>query len=115
MSLPSWLLMMACFWIPILLIGFDQAFATERGLRIMAIFIPLGIAIAWVWWSFAAPRWRLWAYQRAGDLLNLERLAVANRLVWPVSHPLTRTEFRVGQLGIRLREFEVLLRQADVR
>lgn len=115
MSLPSWLLAMACFWIPVLLIGFDQAFATERGLQIMAIFIPLGIAIAWAWWSFAAPRWRLWAYRRAGDLLHLERLAVADRLVWPVSHPFTRTEFRVGQLGRRLSEFEVLLRKADVR
>lgn len=114
-SLPSWLLMMAFFWPPILFLGVDQAVNTSRGLWTVGSFFVLGIVAAWAWWSVAAPRWRLWAYRRSKDLALLEQLAVADKLVWPVSHPFTRTELRVGKLGLELREFEILLQQAKVR
>ena len=98
--------MMAFFWPPILYLGVDKAFNTSRGLWAVGVFVLVGIAAGWIWWSVAAPRWRLWAYQRVGDLELLEQLAVADKLVWPLSHLLTRTEVRVGDIGARLRAFE---------
>jgi hypothetical protein len=105
-SLPSWLLAMAFMWPPILYLGIDKAFYTSSGLWAVAIFLCLGLAAGWLWWSVAAPRWRLWAYQRVSDLERLEQLAVANRLVWPLTHPLTRTEVRFGEIGVRLGAYE---------
>ncbi|MCY1646688.1 hypothetical protein OVA11_06250 [Caulobacter sp. SL161] len=105
-TLPVWLVTMALIWPPILYLGVEQAFDTSGGLRIVCGFLVAGLAAGWMWWSFSAPRWRLWAYQRVTDLAKLEQLAVADGLVWPVSHPLTRTEFRFGELGARLRAFE---------
>jgi hypothetical protein len=97
--------MMAFCWLPFLMLGSD-ALRTPHGLLIVGTFIALGIIAGWGWWSISAPHWRLWAYERAEDLDLLQRLAVADKLVWPVAHPLTRTEFRFGALKARLREFE---------
>lgn len=105
-TLPSWLMTMAFVWPPIFYFGFEDAFNTPTGLWTVSGFFVAGLAAGWVWWSFAAPRWRLWAYQRVSDLEQLEQLAVADKLVWPISHPLTRTELRTGDLKERLRAFE---------
>lgn len=105
-TLPSWIVMMALIWPPILYLGIEDAFNTRRGLWIVGAFALSGCAAAWIWWSIAAPRWRLWAYQRVEDIELLDRLAVADRLVWPISHPLTRTEMRTGELRNRLAAFE---------
>jgi hypothetical protein len=111
--LPSWLLMMGFMWPPILYFGIDVAFNTSHGLRSVGIAIALGIAAGWLWWSVAAPRWRLWAYRRVSDLELLEQLAVADKLVWPVRHPFTRTELRLGSLGEQLRTYEAALGDRD--
>ncbi|HJV43897.1 hypothetical protein [Caulobacter sp.] len=105
-TLPVWLITMGFVWPPILYLGIDKAFNTTRGQWALCGFFIVGLAAGWAWWSFAAPRWRLWAYEHVGDLARLEQLAVADRLVWPVSHPMTRTEIRIGDLGVRLRAFE---------
>ena len=106
---------MVLIWPPILYLGVDVAFNTTRGLWTVGIASGIGIAASWLWWSVAAPRWRLWAYQRVKDLELLEQLAVADKLVWPVKHPLTRTELRPGSLGERLRTYEAALEDRDVR
>ena len=110
-SLPGWLLMMGFMWPPILYLGVDEAFYTSRGLWAVGIASLLGIIAGWAWWSVAAPRWRLWAYQRVTDLELLEELAVADKLVWPVGHLLTRTELRTGLLGEQLRTYEAAMRE----
>lgn len=112
-SLPSWLLMICFIWPPVLLLGVEAAFTTSRGLWILGKALLLGIVAGWFWWSVAAPRWRLWAYQRVTDVKLLERLAVADKLVWPVRHPFTLTELRMGQLGERLRTYEVAIRDQE--
>jgi hypothetical protein len=109
-TLPVWLVTMAFVWPPIFYLGVETAFNTSGGLWTVCGFFIAGLAAGWTWWSFAAPRWRLWAYQRVSDLAQLEKLAVADRLVWPISHPMTRTEIRIGDLGVRLRAFEARMR-----
>jgi hypothetical protein len=50
--------------------------------------------IAWIWWSYATPRWRAWALRRGVDPDELQRIAEAEKLVWPEGHIFERTEFR---------------------
>ncbi len=50
---------------------------------------------AWIWWSWATPRWRDWALARGVDAQELQRLAEAEKLVWPVGHFFQYTEFRL--------------------
>jgi len=49
--------------------------------------------VAWIWWSYAAPRWRHWALTRGADPDNLQKAAERARLLWPRGHFLERTEF----------------------
>jgi hypothetical protein len=105
-SLPGWLIMMGLMWPPILYLGPERGMATPTGLKVIGGFIVAAFVAAWLWWSFAAPRWRRWAYRRVSDLQLLEELAVAGNLVWRASHPLTRTELRFGRLGAELRARE---------
>ncbi len=50
--------------------------------------------VAWVWWAYATPRWRDWAHARGVDAEELQRVAEAEKLVWPVGHFFQYTEFR---------------------
>ncbi len=60
-----------------------------------AIAIPIGPPImAWVWWSFAVPRWRHWALSHGVDSDALQRLAERQKLIWPKGHFFEKTEFR---------------------
>jgi hypothetical protein len=50
--------------------------------------------VAWVWWSYATPRWRRWALGHGVDATALQRVAERELLVWPRGHVFERTEFR---------------------
>ena len=54
----------------------------------------VGGAVAWLWWSFAVPRWRHWAHRRGADPAAVQRLGVRTGLVWPKGFIAERTEFR---------------------
>ena len=61
--------------------------------------LPAAIALAspfaaWLWWSWATPRWRHWALGRGLDPDALQKLAQERGLVWPKGHVLEKTEFR---------------------
>jgi len=49
--------------------------------------------IAWIWWSYAVPRWRSWALARGVDSDELQAVAQREKLVWPRGHIFERTEF----------------------
>jgi hypothetical protein len=53
-----------------------------------------GFVAAWLWWSYATPRWRRWALRRGVDPEQLQRLAEF-KLVWPKGWFLEKTEFRI--------------------
>src|SRR5258705_1533396 len=54
----------------------------------------VGFIGAWLWWSYATPRWRRWALRRGVDPEELQRLADF-KLVWPKGWLLEKTEFRI--------------------
>ena len=49
--------------------------------------------VAWLWWSYAAPRWRYWALQRGVDAEELQEAAEQANLLWPRGHFFEKTEF----------------------
>lgn len=67
--------------------------------------VPAGILVAWAWWSFRVPQWRIWALQHVEDIENLHKRAVQIGIEWPYGHIFERTEIKSQQLALR----EVLL------
>jgi hypothetical protein len=60
-----------------------------------------GFIMAWSWWSFSVPRWRVWAYERVSDIPRLKETAVAVGLTWPDGHRFERTELKSEALRVR--------------
>jgi hypothetical protein len=50
------------------------------------------ITIAWLWWSLAVPRWRLWALRLGCDPDDLQKQGVEAGLVWPRGSFFEKTE-----------------------
>jgi hypothetical protein len=42
----------------------------------------IAFIVAWAWWSFATPRWLIWAMKRVADPLALKNAAVGS-ILWP--------------------------------
>lgn len=72
---------------------------------VLALFI-LGFVIAWCWWAYMVPRWRVWAWQRVDDLRGLRASAVRAGLIWPKGHVLEKTEIRPRTLKEKLATLE---------
>jgi len=58
---------------------------------------------AWLWWSLATPRWRLWALANLDDASgdDFRREAVRQRLLWPAGHWFERSEIRPRNYSLR--------------
>jgi hypothetical protein len=54
--------------------------------------VLIGVSIAWLWWSFAVPRWRHWALSAGTDPNLLQSWAQATGLVWPRGWIFEKTE-----------------------
>jgi ABC-type uncharacterized transport system permease subunit len=50
------------------------------------------IAVAWLWWSLAVPRWRLWALRSGCDPDELQAQGVEAGLLWPKGSFFEKTE-----------------------
>ena len=50
------------------------------------------IALAWLWWSLAVPRWRLWALRSGCDPEELQIQGMEAGLLWPKGHFFEKTE-----------------------
>ena len=78
----------------LLVAGFGLASFADQPVVGLAIVLAAPF-VAWVWWSYATPRWRRWALRRGASAAELQRVAERERLVWPQGHFFERTEFRV--------------------
>jgi hypothetical protein len=50
---------------------------------VFALVVLLPVLPAWLWWSFAVPKWRLWALRNVDNWQLLEELAIKEKLIWP--------------------------------
>ena len=82
-----------------LMFAFPVAFLFLTVRKGSNVWLPLvgfliGFVLAWTWWSFATPKWRLWAIRRVDNLYNLHIQAVRAQLVWPHGSIYEHTEFK---------------------
>jgi 8-oxo-dGTP diphosphatase len=70
-----------------------------------------GFVLAWLWWSFSVPRWRVWAYQHVSDISELKQAAVLAGLTWPDGHLFERTEIKSAAIRAREEALESRQRQ----
>ena len=95
--------------VPVFAFLLGPAFAASRlGYERWLIYSVFGASffIAWGWWSFSLPRWRLWAYQRVKSTGEVHSRALAAGLVWRRGSLWERTEFRTAVMRQRQHELE---------
>jgi hypothetical protein len=90
--------------------GAPKVIHAPLGLR-LALSFGLSVCVAWLWWSVAIPRWRIWAFERVSDLPKLKQMAVAARLTWPEGSVFERTEIKSP--GVAAREARLLEDQSN--
>lgn len=75
-------------------------------LFVMLIGFVVGFVLAWAWWSFATPRWRIWAMLRVENLYLLHKTAVKAQLTWPRDHLFEHTEVRTQLQDLQQKHIE---------
>lgn len=68
--------------------------------------IVLGPLLAWIYWSFAITRWRIWAFSNVEDVEELKVRAIAGQLIWADGSFFERTEIRTNRERVLIRELE---------
>jgi hypothetical protein len=54
----------------------------------------LGFGLAWLYWSFAITKWRLWAFENVRNVHELKKRAIQSGLIWAESKWYNKTELR---------------------
>lgn len=73
---------------------------------VMVCGIFLGPLVAWVYWSFAITRWRIWAFSNVDDVHLLKERAIAGQLIWPDGSIFEKTERRTARERKLIAELE---------
>jgi hypothetical protein len=81
---------------------------------IIAAGIGAGLIAAWLYWSFAVTKWRIWAFNNVRNVHELKRRAIAEKFIWRDGHILEKTEIRSAAQKEQLKELEVKFQRDDV-
>jgi len=94
--------------LPVFALLLGPAFAvTSVGRDDLVLYVlAVSFVAAWSWWSFAVPRWRLWAYERVASTSDVHRKAVAAGLLWPRGSFFERTEIKSAMQRQRQAQLE---------
>lgn len=68
--------------------------------------IVFGPLVAWIYWSLAITRWRIWAFSNVDDVHELKALAISGQLIWQDGSFFERTEIRTNKERILINELE---------
>jgi hypothetical protein len=93
--------------------------ATDPGVILgLTLFIPIFLLVvvgpvlpAWLWWSLAIPKWRIWALRHVDNWPELEAAAVEDKLTWPRGSVFSKTEIKsrpLRQLEVELTRYRDL-------
>jgi hypothetical protein len=73
-----------------------------------------GFVFAWLYWSFAITRWRLWAFENVRNVHELKQRAIKETLIWPDDSFFNRTEIRTADQTQRLISLENKFSRPDI-
>lgn len=73
-----------------------------------------GFACAWIWWSFAVTRWRIWAFSNVRNIHELRRKAVNEKIIHPQGSWFEKTEVKTQLQKQILRELERRFKENDI-
>lgn len=84
-------------------------FIPSMGYEGMKWFVPtfsISFVGSWLIWSIQVPRWRLWAYPRVGNILQLKALAAERQLIWRDGSLFEKTEIMSRSMRAELLRLE---------
>lgn len=79
-----------------------------------AVGILFAFVIAWLYWSFAITKWRLWAFENVRNVHELKNRAVKEKLIWPDGSFWERTEIRSADEKQRLLNLQGKFNSPDI-
>ncbi|MEK7661050.1 MAG: hypothetical protein AAB680_03305 [Pseudomonadota bacterium] len=92
-SVPVYIIMYSLFLAPLFPKFLSHFFAISiKNGTIFWILPLLALPLAWLYWSFTIPSWKLWAYSRVENVASLKVQAIENKLIWPDGHVFEKTE-----------------------
>jgi hypothetical protein len=77
--------------------------------------VLLAVVPAWIWWSLAIPKWRLWAMKNVEDWPRLKAAAIEGLLLWPDGSFFERTEIKSSAHAEEERRLEAAWQRKDRR
>lgn len=80
----------------------------------IAIGFVLGIAIAWLVWSFMITKWRIWAFSNVRNVHELKKRAIQEKLIWHDGNVFERTEIRNLDEVAQLKKLDKKFEKEDV-
>lgn len=75
--------------------------------------IILGVILAWMYWSFAITKWRIWAYKNVEHIHLLTKTAISNHIIWPPAHFFSKTEIVLPPDRLILETLQERLKKPD--
>jgi len=70
------------------------------------LLFPTGIGLAWLTWSIAATKWRIWAFTNVRNVHELKRKGVHGKLIWPDGSIFGKTEIKTSRQRRKLSELD---------
>lgn len=80
----------------------------------VSVVIVLAIGLAWLYWSFAITKWRLWAFENVRNVHELKKRAIAKKLIWPEGNFFEKTEIRSSAQRKRWAELKIKFEVDDI-
>lgn len=74
----------------------------------------VGLALAWLLWSFLITKWRIWALEHVRNVHELKKQAIQQKLIWTEGSFFEKTEIRSRKDIIKLEQLHKKFQNADV-
>jgi hypothetical protein len=75
----------------LLLYAFIENGGEVETFKSLLIAVGIGLALSWIYWSFVAPKWLVWAYKKVENKSELYARAVKGNLIWRKGHWANKT------------------------
>lgn len=74
----------------------------------------VGFPLGWLVWSYFVAEWKIWAYENVRNIHELQRKAVAEKLIWKSGSWFEKTEFKNYEQIQKLKHLEKKFLEKDI-